>query len=116
RDLEDDDYVNFVPIVLDVMHRDTEDRLGPDARGRSFLYALDEIRESTEGQESAITLSAIESAMAYWDEGRLPNGISYAFEGTRRDYLEDKYDYARNGLTGERLEPRRFCEEPDFQE
>lgn len=109
----DEIYVNIVPVVLQVMHEDASDRLGPQARSLNFLSALDDLaEESIEGG----SLEYVERAMCYFDQADFPGWILGNFGGLRRDYLEDKYFYSRDGWTGERRSPAKFLAEPDFDD
>ncbi|MFO0971568.1 MAG: hypothetical protein U0520_04470 [Candidatus Saccharimonadales bacterium] len=112
----DKDVVNFVPFMLREIYSDkstthfAEDM--PENRARSFLREIDSQREA-EDFESVLE---IERRQGYHGQGKRPAWLPGLFEGLRREYLDDKYNYWRNGLTGERLEPRRFNEEPAFDD
>ncbi len=115
QDNPDNELVDIVPVVLEVMYSDEPDRLGPDARARSFFYALDEVRNETE-RDHRSTLDQIETAMSYFTQGELQGDILCAFDGLKRDYFQDKYFHPRDGFTGQRVNEPKFTAQPDFTE
>lgn len=115
QDNPDNELVDIVPVVLEVMYADESDKLGPDARARSFFYALDEVRSDSESCDKPM-LEQVEMAMCYRTQGDLPGGILLAFDGLKRDFLQDKYFYRRDGFTGRRVGEPKFKRQPDFTE
>lgn len=109
----DESYVDFMPYILRVIYDDVDDQISQESRAR---IAFTRIVEAREQSDSIIEVSDIIGVQGYASQGDLPGSILRSFRGLRREYLEDQYFYGRHGLTGERLTPVRFAEQPTFED
>lgn len=109
-DADDDLMTNITPVLLEVFNEDDDTKYGPVSRARGLFSRLDDYRRNDPTANP--DLYELEGLMVYGTKGERPAGVLGEFTGKQREYLQDRYFYARNGLTGERLSPVEFPDDP----